>query len=236
VGQLAGDNEPHEGFKVFVANRGTVNDEGRAARTSTRIVAHMGTSRPQRFNQRFHSILFDLVAPDGHFVHVQGMADTGGVSPICATPREGKTVVYVPDIGCDVESLYEIWLFRLDIGDRLTVIASTAAFDPITVFDPANPTRLVYTVDAFAERARRDAIFRGPFHGCDREAFHGPVYWYNANGPTIYYTNAYGDIVAGGPLRQEISAHSAIGIPMSPDQTRFKLRVNQCVSGLGLEN
>lgn len=42
IGALAGDNEPHEGFKVFVANRGVVNDEGatpRPARASSRTWA-----------------------------------------------------------------------------------------------------------------------------------------------------------------------------------------------------
>jgi hypothetical protein len=236
IGLLAGDNEPHEGFKIFVSNRGVVNDEGRDARTSTRIVAHMGTGGVKRFSTRLHSLMFDLVSPAGHYAHVQGMADTGGVGSICDSPRAGKTVTLVPGMGCDPDSLYEIWGFELSIGDKVTVIVATAAFDPITVLDPANPTRLVYTVDAFAERARTDAIFRGPFHGCDREGYHGPVYWYNAGGPTVYYTNAYGNIVPGGALRQEISAHSAIGIPMSPDQTAFKLRRSHCAPGLGLKN
>ena len=39
-----------------------------------------------------------------------------------------------------------------------------------------------------------------------------------------------------GPLKQEISKHSDIGIPMSQDQTQFKLHVSQCVPGLGLKN
>lgn len=226
IGLLAGDNEPHEGFKVFVANRGAVNDEGRTAQTSTRMVAHMGTGGPKRFTTALHSFMFDLVAPDGHYVHVQGMGDTGGVGSICADPRQGKTVVLAKGRGCDLESLYEIWLFRFDVGAKLTVIASTSLFDPITVMDPINPTQLVYTSNHYL----------GSYHGCDREAYFGPVYWYNAHGPTVYYTDVYGNIVPGGVLRQEISAHNAIGIPMSPDQTQFKLRHSQCAPGLGLKN
>jgi hypothetical protein len=226
IGTLAGDNEPHEGFKVFVANRGVVNGEGRVAKTSTRIVAHMGTGGPKRFSTARHSFMFDLVAPDGHYAHVQGMADTGGVGSICAKPREGKTVVIVKGLGCDLESLYEIWAFTLNIGDKLTVIASTAVFDPITLFNPANPTQLLLTSTSYP----------GDYHGCNREAYFGPVYWRNASGPTVYQTNAYGNLMAGGPLRQEISAHNANGIAMSPDQTQFKLHTSQCVPGLGLKN
>ncbi|MEK7786523.1 MAG: putative glycoside hydrolase, partial [Chloroflexota bacterium] len=43
-------HEPHNGFKVFVVNKGTTNNEGRTATTSTRIVAHMGTGGPARFD------------------------------------------------------------------------------------------------------------------------------------------------------------------------------------------
>jgi hypothetical protein len=226
IGALAGDNEPHEGFKVFVANQGVVNDEGRDAKTSTRMVAHMGTGGPKRFDTSLHSLMFDLVAPDGHYVHVQGMADTGKAGSICADPREGRTVVTTKGSGCDLDSLYEIWQFQLKIGDKLTIIASTAVFDPITLMNPVDHTLLIYT----------SSHYPGDYHGCRREAYFGPVYWRNGNGPTVYNTNAYGNIVAGGQLRQEISAHSDIGIPMSPDQTQFKLNTSQCVPGLGLKN
>jgi len=92
--------------------------------------------------------------------------------------------------------------------------------------NPVAHTLLIYT----------SAHYPGDYHGCNREAYFGPVYWYNANGPTVYNTNAYGNIVPGGQLRQEISAHSGIGIPKSPDQTQFKLHVSQCTPGLGLKN
>jgi hypothetical protein len=226
IAHVAGITEPHEGFKVFVANRGVVNDEGRTAQTNTRMVVHTGSGGAGRFATRFHSFTFDLVAADGHYVHVQGLGDTGGVGSICTDPRAGKTVVLAKGRGCDVDSLYEIWLFQFNVGDRLTVIASASLFDPITVLDPVNPAQLLFT----------SSFYPGTYHGCDREAYFGPVYWYNAHGPTVYYTDVYGNIVPGGVLRQEISAHSAIGIPMSPDQTQFKLRHSQCAPGLGLKN
>jgi len=232
-------NEPHAGFKVFVVNKGTTNDEGRTATTSTRIVAHMGTGGVKRFDERFHSLIFDLVADDGHYAHVQGMADTGEGGSICdrnVNSKQGRTFVVLPGTGCDLkDSLYEIWLFRLNIGDKLTVLVSTAVFDPITVLNPSDHTQLNYTADVFASRAN-EAPFTPPFNGCNREAYHGPVYWYNSGGPTTYYSDPMGMIMDGAPLLQEISAHGDIGIKMNQDQSQMKLRQDYCAPGLGSKN
>lgn len=82
IGSLVGRVEAHEGFKVYVANRGDVNDENRTAQTDSRVVVHMTTGRPLpgmtggRFTMPFHSLEYDMVAPDGHEVHVAGMANT----------------------------------------------------------------------------------------------------------------------------------------------------------------
>ena len=228
-------HEPHNGFKVFVVNKGTTNDEGRTATVSTRIVAHMGTGGPARFDNQFHSLEFDLVANDGHYVHVQGMADTGGVGSICNSPRQGKTVMILPGLGCDRDSPYEIWQFKLNIGGKVTVLVAAAVFDPITVMNPADHTQLLYTAEVFASRAN-EAPFMPPFAGCDRESYSGPVYWYNQGGSTVYYTDPMGMIVNAGPLKQEVSAHKDIGIPMNQDQTQMKLRVNFCAPGLGPKN
>jgi len=245
VGKLAGMAEAHEGFKVFVVNRGTRNDEGRVALTSTRIVAHMGTGRVRRYLVRHHSLMFDLVAPSGHRVSVQGMADTGLVGSICERDRSlsdndpsndiGRTVMTLPGTGCHDKNpgaLYEIWAFRLRLADRVELIASTAAFDPITTMNPANPSELHYTEQVFEG-------FSG-LRGCYREAYHGPVYWYNRNGPEIFYTDAFGR--PGGPIQQRVSRHNDIGIDMSqrhPNefQNLFKqIPTNYCAPGLGLNN
>ena len=237
----AGMDEPHEGFKVFVINAGTRNDEGRVATTSTRMVLHMGTGGPKRFTERHHSLEFDLRAPDGHEVHVQGMADTGLAGSICqrdlslhdaeASNDVGRSVVVVPGAGCDaVGALYEIWKFELDV-QYAHVIASAAVFDPITVLDPADPTRAVPTEQAYPS-------FGGQ-HGCDREAYHGPVYWYHPTGPTTFWTDAMGAVVAAGTpgaLQQYVSNHSDIGIAMNQDQSLMKLHRATCAPGLGTRN
>ena len=236
VGALAGHDEAHEGFKVFVANQGTVNDEGRAAQTSTRLVFHMGTGGVKRYTMPHHSLMFDLVAPDGHFVHIQGMADTKQVGSICDRDRTssdnnsandvGRTVMVIKGAGCDVGSLYEIWSIVLNVANRLQVNVATAAFDPITAMNPNDKTQLIYTATQYP----------GEYHGCNRESYAGPVYWYNRGGATVYYTDAFGVEMPNGPLKQEISAHNDLGIKMSPDQTQFKLHTSQCAPGLGLKN
>jgi hypothetical protein len=236
-----GMDETHEGFKVFVVNRGVTNDEGRTATTSTRIVSHMGTGGAQRFVERFHSLEFDLVAPDGHEVHVLGMADTFNAGSICdrddtlatATRDDdiGRSVVVVPGVGCDADgSLYEIWQFELNVG-RATVIAATAVFDPISVLDPNDPGQAVLTMSAYPEV--------GMLFGCNREAYHGPVYWHNDSGPTRFWTDAMGRAsMAGAPgaIEQFVSNHDDIGIPMNQNQTQMKYHRSSCAPGLGTKN
>jgi hypothetical protein len=235
---MHGMEEPHEGFKVFVINRGTTNDEGRTATTSTRVMAHMGTGGPRRFTLRHHTLEFDLVSPTGHEVHVQGMADTGLAGSICQRDRSlsdtdrsndvGRTFVVAPGAGCDAGgSLYEIWQFTLDVG-AATVIASTAVFDPITVLTPSNTATAVPTVTAYPRF--------GAQQGCDRESYHGPVYWYRGTGPNRFFTDVMGnplppDAAAGTAVEQWVSNHTDIGIPMNHDQSQMKLRSAHCAVG-----
>ena len=54
-GEPNGHEEAHEGFKVFIANRGDANDEGRVNRVYSRSVFHMGTGGPKRFKMPHHS-------------------------------------------------------------------------------------------------------------------------------------------------------------------------------------
>lgn len=241
VATAAGMVEPHEGFKIFVVNRGTTNDEGRTATTSTRIMVHMGTGGAGRFNVREHTFEFDLVAPDGHEVHVQGMADTGLAGSICQrdaslsnnNPNDdvGRTIVVTPGNGCDSnDSLYEIWLLKLDVG-AATVLSMVAAFDPITVMNPTDLTTAVPTELAYPKY--------GVQHGCNREAYHGPVYWYNASGPTTFSTDAMGmrvPVGTPGAIEQYVSRHNGIGIPMNQDQTLMKYHHPTCGPGLAPAN
>ena len=153
-GEPNGHEEAHEGFKVFIANRGDVNDEGRVNRVYSRSVFHMGTGGPKRFNMPHHSAEIRLIHPEfGLKAFTQLMMDTGGVGAVC-DPREQAPVKDVMQLNspCRLNSGYEIWSTQASVmGNGREVyraFATPAVFDPITVFNPANPTEVVYAWDA----------------------------------------------------------------------------------------
>ena len=233
VGRLVGDEEPHVGFKVFVQNAGAVNNDGRTIAHHARMVFHMGTGGPKRFTTRFHSLEYDFVQVGtdanggGHEVHVAGMADTGGVGSICANPRQGKTVMVLPNL-CATTSNYEIWSAELRVG-RATAIVAVAVFDPITLLDPADPSRFLAMETYYPDRWP-------PYLSCKREAYSGPVYFDNPDGPTTYRTDAYGVERTDGALVQRVSRHRDNGVMMTTDrsQTQAKLASDQCDDAAGL--
>lgn len=236
VAAVAGLVEPHEGYKVTVINKGAVNSpEGYSALNSTRVVVHSGTGGAGRFDAQFHSAMFDIVGPNGFYAHLQGMADTGGVGSICANPRQGKTVVTLPGTGCNVTSLYEIWSMFFSVHDAANnevvhAIFAPAVFDPITILNPADPPshRATYLATNYFPN--------GPFFGCRREEYSGPVYWYNSGRQTSYLTDAYG-LIGAGPVLQQVSATSALGIAMaSGNFYQMKMDSNTCAPGLGVKN
>ncbi len=246
-GEPAGHEEPHEGFKVFVANQGQRNEESRFHLHDSRIVFHMGTGGPRRFATQHHSMEYATITNDGRYMLLQTMADTGGVANICTEPRAGKTVVAL-NPSCRLGSLYEIWANKIAIhsGGQVVaaVTASTAVFDPITALDPSNPSRLLYlwdpVMDSVLEFPHND---RRGNRGCDREAYHGPSYWYNLTDRTVFYTDAMGnELPAGDPLAlsQIVSRHNTNGrffASVDGNET-FKLRNSHCGqrAQLGLKN
>lgn len=226
IGAVAGFDEPHEGFKVFVTNAGFRNEEGRTALDSSRIVVHMGTGGTGRYSQQFHSLMADLVGRGREF-HIQQMSDTGTPGSVCN--RAGRDFV---TLGCNIDSSYEIWGFNISVGDKLGGIVSPAVFDPILVRDPNDHNRKVYMTEVFGDR-----FFGGEYHGCYRESYHGPFYWYNSNGPTTFRTDGFGRFDPNGPLEQMVSAHSFVNYNGSSDgNTTFKRKNDYCARGLGLVN
>ncbi len=249
--QVAMD-EPHAGFKCFVHNKGTRNDEGGVALHDSYYCFHMGTGGPARFSTRFHSMDFHVVTSTGVRMDVQGLADVGNVGTICTDPREQRTVM---GYGCKLDSAYEIWENRLNIVNKGNTVASattsTAVFDPITVMDPADKTKLVYTWDPTAiANIFKFNDNRSSYRGCDREAYSGPLNWYNSTGVQTYYTDVYGNVVDGGALKQTISnvnTKSAGSLTQfgglimaykggTEPMVQFKYRKSACVPGLGLKN
>ena len=246
----AGHEEPHEGFKVFIALPGEVNDERRVNRVFSRSVFHMGTGGPRRFTTRHHSAEIRLIHPEfGLVAFTQLMMDTGAVGAVCdpRTKAPIKDVMQV-DSPCRLLSGYEIWTteqsVRADDGREVyRSFATPAVFDPITVFNPASPADVVYAWEPrmFASRAYPENDWSGN-RGCDRESYAQPGYWYNGNRGEEYYTDAMGeprDPADPYALLQTISASSSVRAPATRDGlAAFKIRRNYCGNAgqLGLRN
>jgi hypothetical protein len=252
-----GHDEPHEGYKVFVALPGDVNDEGRRNRVFSRSVFHMGTAGPARFGMQMHSADVAVRHPEfSLYAHTQLMMDTGGVDVVC-DPRVAAPVKDVISLQsrCKISSLYEIWstigVVEYQGREVYRSFVTPAVFDPITVFNPANPTEVVYAWDS-----RMTAILAFPNdlprfqsnRGCDRESYAQPGYWYNAGqyatGRTTFYTDPMGQETtanAADVLVQTISQSHSIGSPATNDGlVAYKQRVDYCGGALkarlGLKN
>jgi hypothetical protein len=249
IARRAGMDEPHEGFKVFVVNRGDINDEGRVSLVWSRTVFHMGTGGAKRFTEEMHSAEVRVMQPDeGLYAFTQSMFTTGTVHTVCdpRAPSPTKDVVSLKS-PCRLGSTYEIWstmggVMRKDGSLAYKAFATPAVFDPITVFNPDNPAETVYIWDPRVDSIMVFRTDRQANRGCSRESYAQPGYWYNEGGPTVYYTDPMGmetDSADPNALRQEVSASSAIGARATDDGLNaFKLRVNHCQesSALGLRN
>jgi len=247
-GEPHGHEEPHEGFKVFIANRGDVNDEGRVNRVYSRSVFHMGTGGPRRFNMPHHSAEIRLVHPEfGLKAFTQLMMNTGGVGAVCdpRVPAPVKDVVQL-NSPCRLTSAYEIWsaeqTVRFQGREVYRAFATPAVFDPITIFNPADPTELVYAWDPRVSAIRTFNDDWSGNRGCERESYAQPGVWRNGGGRTTYTTDALGqEVAATDPLAlvQVISASTSVSAPATTDGLlQFKMRRGFCQqrSRLGLKN
>jgi hypothetical protein len=248
IGRRIDHEEAHEGFKVFIANPGDVNDEGRVNRVFSRSVFHMGTGGPKRFSMPHHSADIRVVHPEfGLAAFTQLMMDTGGTGAVCdpRSPAPVKDVIQLQS-PCRLGSAYEIWSTTQSVMYQgravYTAFATPAVFDPITVLNPANPAELVYAWDARVAPIKLFADDWSHFRGCDRESYAQPGYWRNAGGPTTFYTDALGQQVPStdpGALVQQVAAVDSIGAPATNDGlVQFKMRKSYCQqrARLGLKN
>ena len=247
-GEPNGHEEAHEGFKVFIANPGDVNDEGRVNRVYSRSVFHMGTGGPKRFNMPHHTAELRVIHPEfGLKAFTQLIMDTGSVGAVC-DPRKPAPVKDVIQLNspCKLNSGYEIWSTQQTVmfhgREVYRAFATPAVFDPITVFNPANPTELVYANDPRVAAIKNFPDDWSKNRGCERESYAQPGYWYNGGGRTEYYTDAMGgELPSTDPmaLKQEISASDSISAPATNDGlVQFKMRRSYCqqASKLGLKN
>jgi hypothetical protein len=244
-----GHDEPHEGFKVFIANPGDRNNEGRVNRVYSRSVFHMGTGGPKRFTMQHHSAEIRVIHPEfGLKAFTQLMMDTGNTATVCHNPRASTPTKDVVQISspCVLTSAYEIWgttqAVRINGREAYRSFATPAVFDPITVKNPANIAELVYAWDPRMAASKTFNADWSKFRGCDRESYAQPGYWDNSRGSTTYYTDPMGNQVASSSpyaLLQEISKSQSVGAPATNDgMHQFKVRRDYCgqLSRLGLKN
>lgn len=242
-----GHLEAHEGYKVFVANVGDVNDEGRINRTASSSVVHMGTGRAKRFSTPHHSNAIAYRYQTGSpYAATHLLLETGGANPVCDPRAQSPTKDgLILGQSCRVDSPYEIWSMQQSIVDGLgreiyRGFATPAVFDPITVFNPQQPDETVYAWDPRVSAIKNFPNDWSGHRGCDREAYAQVGYFYNQNGPTEYWTDAMGHVTLPGPLaiQQIVAAVDSVGLASTQDNLQFKRRVSMCgsIGKLGLKN
>lgn len=228
-----GHNEAHDGYKVFVVNFGDINGEGRVNKTATTSMPHMGTGRAGRFALAHHSE--SLSENQGAYkVAFHLMADTGGVAAVCdpraPAPTKDELMLGAP---CKVDSPYAIWSMKAKVqqGGRVLLdqLITPAVFDPITVFNPANPTETVYAWDPRMAAGKNHPDDWSDHRGCSRESYSIlPKVETQGQTTDVYQTDVMGTVVAGGPITVYLPRGLSGVPPNSSDIEQFKLRVDYC--------
>lgn len=243
-GEPDGHIEAHEGYKVFVANKGDTNDEGRVNRTWTLASFHMGTGGPARFRVQHHSgslaSRHDWPGQSQLRTAYHILANTGGVATVC-DPRAAAPVKDVMQLNspCKLNSQYEIWRAETPIivgGQEIARVFQTpASFDPITIRNPADPNEVVYANDP---RMAASKSFPGDnWSGnkdVQRETYAQNPYLYT-DGPTATDSGEY----CLNPLGVGVACNAAdaipaffepnvntLGVASTQDNLQFKMRVD----------
>jgi hypothetical protein len=212
IGAYAGDDEPHNGFKVFLTN-----DDGHGL--AWMMVLHQGSGSPKRGTVRFHSLeLWIFRNRDRRLVaHTRVMADFGRELPNCGRARPKGGWRLLPDPGCG--SGYEEWTPALNVGGALRARPGFGIQNPITQFDPADPSRVAFNksrVCGPSDPAGWDSRCKGD----KRVVLHPRWRVRNSGGSSAFRTDAYGRRAAAGLLQRV---------------TR-RLRVNQGRESGGVDN
>ncbi|MBA3263847.1 MAG: hypothetical protein H0T69_15500 [Thermoleophilaceae bacterium] len=183
IGTYVQSDEPHAGFKVFVAN-----DDRKGL--AWMIVLHQGSGSPRRGTVRFHSLETWLFTLKGSRLaaHTRRMADFGEAVPNCPDTRLAPSMRLLPNPGC--RSVYEEWDTALDVGGVLRGKPGFAIDNAITQFDPASPDRVVFN-KSFACGPNDPAGWDSYCKGDKRTVFH-PGWVVRNRGGSRFRTDAYG--------------------------------------------
>jgi hypothetical protein len=192
IGSHVASDEPHAGFKVFVANE---DRKGLA----WMVVLHQGSGSPRRGTVRHHSLETWLFANRGRrlIAHTRVMADFGAAVPNCPGARLRPSMRLLPHPGC--RSVYEEWDTALDVGGALRARPGFGIDNAITQFDPAAPERVVFN-KPFAcgphDPAGWDSYCKG-----DKRAVLHPRWVVRNRGRSRFRTDAYGKRATSGFLQ-----------------------------------
>jgi hypothetical protein len=207
VDRLAGREEPHTGFKVFV-----VEDDGHGL--AYRIVVHQGTGHGRRALIQHHEVQFAVAdARTGELLADTAiLADFGHgqqnclphtpLQPVPSTSHQhGPTPNRsVPTTECAAETPYETWRMAYTLTatpGSTPVFSSRLTFevdDPQTVVDPADPERLVYLCWVRVSRTCDDPSgAQTAWKGTRRGLVAPMLVLDNPNGPEQFTTDAYGN-------------------------------------------
>jgi hypothetical protein len=183
IGAYAGSDEPHPGFKVFVAN-----DDRKGL--AWMIVLHQGSGSPRRGTVRFHSLETWLFTRRGRRLaaHTRNMADFGEAIANCADATLAPSMRLLPSPGC--ESVYEEWDTALDVGGVLRGSPGFAIDNAITQFDAASPDRVVFN-KGFACGPNDPAGWDSYCKGDKRTVLH-PRWVVRNRGRSRFRTDAFG--------------------------------------------
>jgi hypothetical protein len=192
IGAFAGSDEPHAGFKLFVANE---DRNGHA----WMVVLHQGSGSPRRGTVRHHSLEAWLFRNRGRrlVAHTRTMADFGEAVSNCRGARRSATMRLLPSPHC--ENVYEEWATVVDVGGVFRARPAFGIDNAITQFDPADPERLVFNKRRACgphDPAGWDAYCKG-----DKRALFHPQWVVRNRGRSRFRTDAYGRRAPTGLLQ-----------------------------------
>jgi hypothetical protein len=206
---MAGTDEQHAGFKVFVAN-----DDRKGL--AWMVVLHQGSGSPRRGVVRHHSLetwLFRL-RDRRLLAHTRHMADFGEAVPNCPDSPLRPSMRLLPVPGCEQD--YEQWDTAFGVGGAFRGGPGFGIENAITQFDPAQPDRVVFNKSCGpGDPAGWDSRCKGD----ERVVWH-PRWVVRNRGPARFRTDAYG-------------RRTRRGIPQF---VTTRARVNQSREARGVEN
>jgi hypothetical protein len=189
---FAGNEEPHAGFKVFLAN-----DDRRGL--AWMMVLHQGSASPRRGSVRFHSLETWLFRRRGGrlLARTRQMADFGEAVSNCPGVEPRTAWRLLPAPGCP--GTYEEWATTLDVGGVFRARPAFGIHNPITQFEPSDPTRIVFNKRSACGPAD-PAGWRSRCKG-DRRSVLRPRWYLHNDGPSRFRTDAYGRRAPAGLLQ-----------------------------------